>query len=151
MKRKLAFCALVAAGYLFASGTHLYVLAGDPNCVQPLYETTQLPEGIDPNVVQGFLLPPQTEPNVAWEIQVGKFNRTGRACDPEGHPFDIECLSATVPVTLSLDIEDGTWTLATESLPGVNCVVIEATDAYGAVTRFTVAWLGVGNQAPRLY
>jgi len=152
MKRMTTFI-LVALGFGLGHltlGTHLYVLAQDPNCVQEVYDPNTLPAAIDPTVVDGLLLPPI--PGVStWEVDVGKFNRTGKACDPEGHAFDVALVSGTSPATITVDVANQTWTVATESLPGVNVVVVEATDTYGAAQRFTICWLGTGNQAPVLY
>lgn len=141
------WCLLAAALW----GRPLYVFAGDPNCVQPEYLVSRLPAELNPNLVDGLLLPPVPSDETTWEVNVGKFNRTAVACDPEGHAFELALVSATAPVTLTLDTGAGTWTLATESLPGVNCVVVEATDAYGVGQRFTVLWLGTGNRPPVLH
>ena len=144
---QMKLLAFVVAALL---GRPLYVLAEDPNCVQPEYLVSRLPAGLDPNLVEGLLLPPVPGDEATWKVAVGKFNRTAAACDPEGHSFELSLVASTAPVTLSLDAAAATWTLATESLPGVNCVVVEATDAYGAAQRFTVLWLGTGNRPPVL-
>jgi len=128
----------------------MYLLAEEV-CVQPIYPVTRLPMEIDPNLVDGLLLPPIPGDEETWEMQVGKFNRSGRACDPEGHAFDIVVVEATSSTTVYASTADEIWTLACESLPGVNRVVLDATDTYGAVQRFTVIWLGVGNEPPVLY
>ena len=154
MKSRIAFIAIAVGGGLLAHvlfSRPLYVLAGDSVCEQPIYELTRLPAEIDPNLVQGLLLPPIAGDEVTWECQVGKFNRSGRACDPEGHAFDVTVVEATSSTTVYASTADELWTLACETLPGVNIVVLDATDAYGATQRFTVAWLGVGNHGPVLY
>jgi len=153
MKSRIAFIAIAVGGGLLAHvlfSRPLYVLAGDDVCVQPIYEVTRLPAGIDPNLVQGLLLPPIPGDETTWEMQVGKFNRSGRACDPEGHVFDVVVVEATSSTTVYVSTDEGIWTLACETLPGLNLVVLDATDAYGATQRFTVAWLGVGNERPVL-
>ena len=154
MKSKIAFIVIAVGGGFLAHtlfSRPLYVLAGDSVCEQPIYEITRLPIEIDPNLIQGLLLPPIPGDEETWEMQVGKFNRSARACDPEGHPFDITVVEATSSATVYASTADEIWTLACETLPGVNIVVVDATDVYGATQRFTVAWLGVGNNGPVLY
>jgi len=155
MKSRIAFVAIAVGGGLLAHvlfSRPLYVLAGDDVCVQPIYEVTRLPAGIDPNLVQGLLLPPIPGDETTWEMDVGKYVRApALACDPNGHPFEIVHIEGTTAASLDHNKQAGTWSFSCESLPGTNKQVFDANDIYQARQRFTVIWLGVGNEPPVLY
>ena len=79
MTRKIIFATvLLASGafsYLMNARTVVLLAAADPNCIQQIYDLSLLPAGLDPNLVDGLLLPPFPGNPDCWEVDLGKFNR----------------------------------------------------------------------------
>lgn len=100
---------------------------GQAPCV-PIDYRSQVPFAVDANVIQGLVLPGIMDATAGprWELPSGKFNRSGTCCDAEGDPIAIKVLLSPTPATV--EVKGGTWTLACDLLPGLNLIVVEATD-----------------------
>jgi len=122
----------------------------DPNiCAQPVW-IGPAPFAFDPNLVVGLLID-------CHEVRAGKFNRTGRVCDPDGDPVDVELLAGPAGMEVTQDLEASTWTLAGELAPGLHAIVVCAIDRplYGDPNETVVTILVNAerppNRAPVLY
>jgi len=103
-----------------AAGSMLLAI-DDPNaCIQTVWGGP-LPAGVEPNDVAGTLIACET-------IVAGKYNRTGRACDPDGDPIDVELVAGPPDLTIDLDREASTWSIACELAPGLHALVFRARD-----------------------
>ena len=141
---------LVASGWGHTCG----VLADDPNCIQPNFDPNvvdfNLPAGV---VIRGALIHPrpQAPAPATWQVPAGKYNRVGKACDPDGDAIvSIEILAATVPATVSLQPISGTWTLAADLVAGLNVFTVRAFDVPGDECIVTLV-LWARNRRPVLY
>lgn len=116
--------AILAMGELLdtrATNGTTFVLLADANCVQTAWGGP-IPFAYDPNTVAGVLIDVE-------DVTAGKYNRTGRCCDPEGDPFTIELLVAPAGMQVTQDAAAGTWTLAGDLTIGVHAIVVHAVDA----------------------
>ena len=120
----------------------LLVLAQEP-CVQPFYS---IPEWVDVNEVTGIALPALVVNGEAiWSVRVGYMRRVAIACDPDGDPLTVKCLSPGWEVT----IEGNNWVLVGTVRSGIEYVRVEVSDGIDAVP-YTVC-IGSINNAPILY
>jgi len=122
----------------------------DPNaCLQPVW-IGPAPFACDPNIVQGLLID-------CHQVTAGKFNRTGRVCDPDGDPVDVELLAGPAGMEVTQDLEASTWTLAGELAPGLHAIIVCAVDRplWGdpneTIVTILVDAVRPPNRAPVLY
>lgn len=122
----------------------------DPNiCLQPVW-IGPAPFAFDPNAIQGLLID-------CHQVRAGKFNRTGRVCDPDGDPVDVELLAGPAGMDVTQDVEASTWTLAGELAPGLHAIIVCAIDRplYGdpneTIVTILVDAVRPPNRAPVLY
>lgn len=125
------------------------VLLSDPNACVPRDYRQVVPAWVGlPAEVEGRILPPiPGDPNI-WEVPRGEFSRTARACDPDGDPFTVTFISGTSPATVSLNLQDGTWTLRATVGKGLNQWSLRADDGEDSQV-FAVVCVGE-NLAPVL-
>lgn len=108
----------------------------DPNCVQPIYDPNLVPFAIEPNAIEGYLLPPVPGDPNTWRLPAGKWQRlAAKACDDEGDPFTIEYMGGTSPATVHHDPAAGTWAVAAEILVGPNLWRFRAVDDPGTTAE----------------
>ena len=110
-------------GPMASLGRVFYVIA-DANCVQTDYDPNQINFAYDPNQIQGHLLG-------VVECTAGiKFNQEGDWCDPEGDPVTITLQSSPAWVSLTVNPEFQSFTLAGMApMLGVYYVTLELVDA----------------------
>lgn len=159
--RKLVILVALLALLGLAWGRTFVLMAAEPNaCIQESMSPALVPWTIDPSLIQGSLLPAIPGSQNGWQVPRGKWTRTARACDPEGHPFTIEFVEGPAPATVSYDPAAQTWTVVVENLPvGKHLFVFKATDSPGPdydgpKTRFvTIAVEGLPsvNEKPVLF
>jgi len=115
----------------------------DPNaCIQTVWGGP-LPAGVEPNDVAGTLIDVE-------RVVAGKYNRNGRACDPDGDPIAIELIAGPPDLTIDLDGETSTWSIACELAPGIHALVFRARDqpVYGDPCDLTVTILVEATAPP---
>jgi hypothetical protein len=133
------------AGYLLAvASATMFVVVADPNCVQTSWGGP-IPFAYDPNGVAGVLIDVE-------EVTAGKYNRTGRFCDPEGDPVTVELLAGPAGMQVTQDDQAQTWTIAGDVPIGVTAIIVRAIDApQNADPNFVVATVLVhGTPRPNL-
>mgnify|MGYP001559767186 CR=1 FL=1 len=160
MKRQIRYPLIAAAIFLWAMLLLWAARAwGQTPCVSIDYRL-QVPASLDPNGtdLNSLILPPALlNGGPVWEAPSGKFNRTGPCCDAEGDPFVITVISSPTPANVTLSADKKTWTLVCDLLPGLNLIVVQATDLppYGPPASRTYTILANGlprpNTAPVLY
>jgi len=94
--RKLVILVALLALLGLAWGRTFVLMAAEPDaCIQQSMSPSLVPWTIDPSLIQGSLLPAIPGDQNGWQVTAGRWERTARACDPEGHPFTIEFVFGT--------------------------------------------------------
>lgn len=99
-----------------------FAAVADPNGCTQVTWAGPIPFEYDPNEVAGILIDVE-------EVTAGKFNRTGRYCDPEGDPVTIDLLVGPPGMQVTQDDAGKTWTLAGDVPIGVTAIIVRAIDA----------------------
>lgn len=135
-------------------GTPFVLVAGTDTCI-PVNFRYAVPEWVGlPSEAElpGIVLPPISgDPNV-WEVNMGPFVRKGPFCDPDGDPVFIEIVSGTIPAEITVDPNEGTWTLTATipQSPRKHLFIVRITDSEAASQDFLIPFVRE-NRKPVLY